>query len=395
MTPTSIREITGKEMLEIMYQLNAYAFEPSPPLVDKGESEEALRERQGVTCFALFEDGEPVANVASTQMSQQVRGKVYGMSGIWGVSTHPGARRKGYSRRLLARLLSANRQAGRPLSCLYPFRESFYEMLGYAAFPQPRMAKFNPSVLAPLVKENLGGEVERMLIGDGYEMYRDYLFKLQPRLHGMALFDYGEKARAQKKNQWWLAFAKSAGEMVGVMLYELRGERVTEFKMRAIRFYYETSRGKYLLLQWIARHIDQANQVEIWLPPFEQPGTWLADIRPALEPVFFAPMGRVVDVAGIGGMQVGPGRFCARITDSLCPWNEGVWDFETVDGLLQISPADTPDCDLGVQALAALIYGIHDPGDFAFRGWGTPSPEIQKVLRAMFPPMIPYLHEMF
>jgi hypothetical protein len=73
----------------------------------------------------------------------------------------------------------------------------------------------------------------------------------------------------------------------------------------------------------------------------------------------------------------------------------GTRDFETVDGLLQISPADTPDCDLGVQALAALIYGIHDPGDFAFRGWGTPSPEIQKVLRAMFPPMIPYLHEMF
>jgi hypothetical protein len=47
------------------------------------------------------------------------------------------------------------------------------------------------------------------------------------------------------------------------------------------------------------------------------------------------------------------------------------------------------------QRLAALVYGTHDPGDFAVRGWGDPSPAVQAAMRALFPPQIPYLHERF
>jgi hypothetical protein len=35
----------------------------------------------------------------------------------------------------------------------------------------------------------LGGEVELMLISEGYDMYLGYLRKLQQRIHGMAVFD--------------------------------------------------------------------------------------------------------------------------------------------------------------------------------------------------------------
>ena len=64
------------------------------------------------------------------------------------------------------------------------------------------------------------------------------------------------------------------------------------------------------------------------------PARKLADIQVTTESQDRAPMGRVVDVAGLGGMDTGPGGFSARITDPLCPWNEGLWRFETVDGLL-------------------------------------------------------------
>jgi hypothetical protein len=67
----------------------------------------------------------------------------------------------------------------------------------------------------------------------------------------------------------------------------------------------------------------------------------------------------------------------------------GVW------GVLQVSPAKHADCALSIQALAALLYGTHDPGDFAFRGWGDPSPQVQATMRAMFPRMLPHMHEMF
>ncbi|HSR34913.1 MAG TPA: GNAT family N-acetyltransferase [Anaerolineae bacterium] len=395
MSDTTICRMPTDEMLGALYPLTSYAFHSSPPFPDKEEWQETVRQREGVTYFALFEDDVAVATVASTAMTQQVRGANYHAGGVWGVVTHPAARRNGYSKRLMARLLDEDREAGRPLSCLYPFRESFYERLGYVTFPVPRTAKLTPSSLLHLLEKDLDGQVELMLIGDGYDTYRDYLYRLQRRVHGMGIFVHGQKAQVQKHNRSWLALAKVGGEPVGLMLYELKGEEVTKFTLRAYRFYYDTSQAKYLLLQWIARHVDQANEVEIWLPPFELPETWLADIRVTSESQIRAPMGRIVDVANIGGMLTGPGRFSACITDPICPWNAGVWQFETADGVLRVSATDAADCDLTIQALAALIYGTHDPGDFAIRGWGNPSSEVQAVMRSMFPPRLPYLHEYF
>ena len=394
MSHTIIRQIQGDEMLEIMYWFHAYAFRSSPPMIDKAEYQEMLKQRKGIAYFALYEDDTPVACAASTPLTQQVRGAMYGAGGVFDVVTHPAARRKGYSRLVQAHLLAAVREDGRPLSCLYPFRESFYERLGYIAFPQMRKAQFAPATLVPLLEVDLGGEVELALISEGYDAYLDYLRKVQRRVHGMAMFEHADRGWAQR-DRFWLALAMVDGEAVGLMLYSLRGEQETEFHMRALRFYYHTSQGRYLLLAWIARHVGQANRVEIWLPPFELPETWLADMSVTTETAYFTPMGRVVDVAQIGGMHTGPGHFSARMTDPLCPWNEGVWQFETVDGVLRVRAADQADCDLSIQALAALVYGTHDPGDLWIRGWGDPPPQVQVVMRTMFPPMLPYLHEFF
>jgi hypothetical protein len=153
---------------------------------------------------------------------------------------------------------------------------------------------------------------------------------MQQRTHGMAMFVPGDRFAAQR-NRVWLALAKVGGEPVGLMLYQLKGEEVTQFLLRAPRFYYHT----------------------------------------------------------------GPGRLAIRLSDPLCPWNEGVWQLETVDGLLRVSAGERPDGDLSIQGLTALLYGTHDPGDFALRGWGNPTPAVQATMRTMFPPLLPYLHEYF
>jgi predicted acetyltransferase len=309
------------------------------------------------------------------------------------VATQPAARRQGYSRRVLVELLAALRGDGQVFSTLYPFRESFYERLGYVSFPLPRTARFSPLALKPLLAVDLGGEIEMGLIADGFEVYLDFLDRLQTRMHGMARNLYPDRFGAQR-NRAWLARAV-AGEPAGLMLYYLRGEDPTQFQMRAYRFYAFTSQGRYLLLQWIARHIDQVNQVELWLAPDEQPEMWISDFGVKVEAAERAPMARVLDVARIGGMPAGPGSFAARIQDPLCPWNEGVWHFESVDGVLQVRPGGEAECSLSIQALAALAYGTHDPADFSIRGWGDPLPGVQAVMRRMFPPMTPYLHEYF
>jgi predicted acetyltransferase len=393
--PVDIRRMPPEEMLDLLFSLGSYAFHASPPIRERGDWDEAVLARKGTIYHALFEGEHGVASVASSPMSQQVRGTNYAVDGVWDVATHPAARRKDYCRRLMAQLLAVDREEGHALSCLYPFLESFYEKLGYVTFPLARIAKLKPAALAPLLKQDLGGEVELLLIGDGYDSYRHFVRRLQQRTHGLAYFVHGRKAQVQKSNKFWLALAQVDGEPAGLMLYQIQGQDVGQFTLRATRFYYDTAQARYLLLQWLARHVDQAGEIEIWLPPFEQPETWLADMHVTTESQVRAPMGRIVDVARIGGMATGPGRFTARITDPLCPWNEGAWRFETVDGHLQVGRAEEAANDLTIQALTALIYGTHDPGDFAFRGWGDPPAGVRATMRSMFPPRVPFLHEYF
>jgi len=317
------------------------------------------------------------------------------MGGVFDVATVPESRRQGHARRTIAELLAAIRASGAVLSCLYPFRESFYERLGYMTFPQVRVAKFSPQPLQPVLKRPLEGEVSLCLAADGYEEYAGYMQKLRAGIHGFAIFDHGTIDWARRRPQW-LALARAGGEIVGVMAYTLQGDRPTEYVMRVSRFYYHSREGRYLLLDWIARHIDQASRVEIRLPSRELPETWLPDLAVQMETFWLAPMGRVLDVAGLAGLPAGPGRFSAAITDPICPWNEGAWQFESMEGVLHISRATVAaDCALGVQALSALVYGTNDPADFAYRGWGSAPVELQPVLRSIFPPALPHLHEYF
>jgi predicted acetyltransferase len=390
----SIRHIQGQEMLDALFMLNQYSLHPSPPFQKKEDWEAIVRERKGVTCYAVFENEKPVSVAASTAMTQNMRGKLYPASGVWGVATDPSARRKGYCRQTMASLLDAERGSGKVFSNLYPFRESFYERLGYVSFPLTKIARFTPQSLSPLLKLDLDGEVELKLIGEAFEIYREYLSEMRRTTHGMGFFDIGDRASANR-NLLWAAFARFGGEIEGLMLYRLQGEEVGKYNFSAIRFYYQTSRARYLLLNWIARHVDQADRVELWLTDNEYPETWLADIQVKVESAIRPAMNRVLDVEKIVGMNVGKGSFSAKVIDPLCPWNEGIWHFESRDGKLHVEKASQADCELTVQGLSALVAGTRDPQDLPLRAWGDPDPALQSIQREMFPDARPYLHENF
>jgi predicted acetyltransferase len=267
--------------------------------------------------------------------------------------------------------------------------------MGYVTYPQTRQAVFSPDALLPLLKWKLPGSVELLTLVEGYTRYRAYLAEMCQRTHGMAFFDNPTPV-ALLPNTDWIAFANdSTGVPVGVMLYALKGEEITAFTLVARRLYYTTPLGRYLLLEWISRHVDQAEKIEVRYPPTEAPETWLADLTPSCTTVRPTAMGRVLDVAALGGMSVGEGGFTAHLTDPLCPWNEGSWRFEGVNGALQVAPARESGCKITIQGLSALIYGTHDPADFAFRGWGDPDDKVQVAMRRLFPPQVPYMHEWF
>jgi predicted acetyltransferase len=294
----------------------------------------------------------------------------------------------------MASLLSSERDSGKVFTNLYPFRESFYERLGYVSFPLTKIARINTLSLAPVLKMETGGELRLQPIGEAYDTYREYLAEMREHRHGMACFDFGDRARANQ-NLLWIALAIFNGKVEGIMLYHILGEEVTKFKFEAIRFYYRTSRARYLLLSWIARHIDQTDRAELWLPEDEYPETWLGDIQVKVETAIRAVMSRILNVEHIGGMQVGEGSFSARIVDPLCPWNDGVWRFESTAGTLRVSRTTNADYELTIQGISALVSGVPGPEDIPLRGWGNPDQSKISSIRALFPPLRPFMHESF
>ena len=327
-------------------------------------------------------------------MTENVRGRLYPMGGINNVVTHPTARRKGFARQVLTALFKALYEQGCPFSTLYPFRESFYQRLGFIAFPQPLIAKLDPRNLAPLLKLDLAGRVEHMLWSQGYQQYLDFMAALQPTLHGMGKFDFPIPTEPGE-NDSWIAFAYQGEQVVGIMIYKLKGDGPGNFEMTIQRFFYLSLEGRYLLLDWIARHIDQAKEAKIWLAAIEQPDSWLPDLELAYEPAWIPGMGRVLNIEQIGGMQVGVGEFSANIQDPFCPWNEGIWRFTAQEGKLVVSRAKNADCDLSIQGLSALVYGVKEVGSFKYHGWGDPPADVQAQMASLFPPMQPHLYEYF
>ncbi len=395
MAEVEIRRLDGEDMIEVMHQLNTYAFRATPPVPDRETWAEPVRRRAGATYMAVFEDGRPMAGAVTTPQTHNVRGKLFKTAGLWGVATLPEGRRKGYSRQAIGRLMENDRQLGRVFSTLYPFRESFYEKMGYVGFPYTLVAKLSPHTLAQALKLDVEGEVQRLPIAEAYPIYRAYLEKIRAEIHGMTLFDFPDVETVRKNNPFWLAVARVNGAVEGLILYSLQGEEITKFNMRCWRFYYSTSRARYLLLGWVARHVDQADRAELRLAPYERPNTWLADLELKTELATWGPMGRILAVDGIGGMQAGQGAFTARMFDPMCPWNEGIWRFEGVDGALNVSAAAQAQCDLTIQGLSGLVYGVTDPQDLRYRGWGNPEPDVQQAMRSLFPSMSPHLHEEF
>ena len=191
------------------------------------------------------------------------------------------------------------------------------------------------------------------------------------------------------------SLAEFDGKIEGLMLYRIMGEEVTKYNFIAYRFYYLTSRARYLLLSWLARHVDQALWAEIWLTDDEYPETWWADTQVKVESSIRAAMCRVVDVEKIAGMDVGEGSFSARIIDPLCPWNECYWHFGSYDGKLEVTRTSKADCDLSIQGLTALIAGMHDPQDISLHGWCKTEAEVQSNQGGLFPRTNPFMHDIF
>ena len=137
-----IEELRGEDIDPIL-EMAFYAFFSSP-----GNLEQMIKNKpffKEDLCLALYENDVSVAGLMCKPIMQNVRGTIKSMCGVAEVVTKPEARRQGYSKKLMILALKKMKEQGQIFSTLYPFRESFYEKLGYITFPQYRNAIFSPT----------------------------------------------------------------------------------------------------------------------------------------------------------------------------------------------------------------------------------------------------------
>jgi Predicted acetyltransferase involved in intracellular survival and related acetyltransferases len=388
-----IRKLGRDEAIAQTRMLISYAFRPTPPL----PSDEAWTQEMDVYTtdtfyMGVFDEHKLVASAGVITLTQNIRGRLFAGGGISAVTVHPAARRRGVAREMLTHIFRDLYERQIPTTQLYAFRESFYTRLGYTTFTQPRAVRFSPVPLYPLLKKDLGGDVELLELTENTHLYLDFLRQRQQQVHGMALFTPELEAKECQRRKVWLALARVEGQIVGAMTYKI-AERKEDMKVNS--FWYTTAQGRYLLLEWFARHIDHVNAIEIQLPSYERPETWWPDLNIQIK-TLDTPLGRPIDVTSLSGIQCGPGQVTVALKDEYCPWNDGTYSIESDNGQLQIERTTrTADCHLSIQGLSALLYGTHDPETFPFRDWGDPTPQVQETLRSIFPPKEPFIFKEF
>lgn len=393
----TIRRVTGEEILTTARPLQDLAFGGTPASDSQLEEARArLPYIEESTALVAFEGDAPHAVVVGIPMRENVRGAILPMLGVSGVAAHPMARRRGHIRALLGRLHEEFRDSGHPVATLYPFRPSFYEKFGYVGFPKPRRVRLLPEGLQRVTKVDVpDGEVEFHRIGEAFDTYYEYLQTLMSEHHGFSVHPYRRAKGQGDANQDWLVFAKHRGEIVGALVY-----RSTGFGEELVvgPFLYRGPVGRTLLLQWLARHIDQYSSFVLQLAPDEQPDLWYTDLQYVDEtkvqmPMHSAPAGRVLSVEGLAGLRVGEARATVEVVDD--PLVEGTWTLDGFGGALDVLKGGTPTARITQHGLAGLVYGVLDPAEIPLRGYGSVDPGTVDALRTLFPRSAPYLFSGF
>ncbi len=395
----SIRELFGEDVLTQARSIADYAFGASPGTPNSEEGANLLKYNSESRFFVSFSGEQPQATATVHKMVENVRGKVLPMAGVGAVASLPAGRRQGHVRNLFIRLFAEMKADGFAVSTLYPFRESFYERFGYATFQRPRFVTFNPANLAPLMRIAKPGHVEQRPMSEAWEAWRGYLEQIIETTHGFSLRDRVRDIRNKDTNSAWVALAyNEANEIVGAMTFRITGYTK---RLEVGGFYSSTVAGKYLLLDWIGRHVDQVSEASIKVAPNEFADLWVRDLNAqsstTADAAWPGPSARIIDVQGLNGIGAGAGdrSIAIQLIDDYADWNNGVFTLSGQDGVLAVTPGGEPVATVTIQGLAALIWAGQDPADFIYRGWGDVDDTAAATLRALFPVAYPVLHEEF
>lgn len=386
-----IRNIKDDERAAFVL-LARYAFQD---WTEEGVDAVRLAWARPANVWGVFVDGAMASALMCFNADQNVRGEVKAMGGVSCVATAPPYRGRGYVRELMRAAFDAMRRRGTAVSMLRPFRESFYQNFGYVTANSSMRVSFPTDALRRWLRYEAppGWAVTASPAGEQVasitEFWRE---KVLPRYHGVIYpTEAGEGEWRERFKDHVAAFASFNGDRRGLALFKKTGF-AHHGKLEVSQFLWEDADARDLLLQLLAHHRDQIDEVEVRLPyaePFQQ---WLEDVlRPLRLDVPRSPwMVRVMDVGkALEGLPAAaPGEVAVDVADEQCEWNDGSYTLRAEDGRMRAVKGGGPGgLRLDIKGLSALAYGTLPPAELERRGWlAGGDAAARELLGRWFPP---------
>ena len=384
-----IRKITQDERKKY-HKISQYAF---GNWQDKEVEDDKIKWMNSDECFVIIENGEMVSGLINHNLKQNVRGTVKKLSGIGNVATYPEYRNKGYVKKLMTATFDEMRLKKQSVSMLQPFKESFYQKLGYISTNREMKLKFHISGIQHYLGEIPDDwVVERKTGIEAHEEFLSYYSKAVLKWHGIVIYDeihQGFKEHLAQNTIYILV--KHNNVTKAACCYKKNDMKITIHDI-----IWTDLESRKLIFNYFARHRDQVGDFEMPIPMGTNFFSWFSDMRSQYElKMCEGPwMVRIVDVIdSFSYLKIsGNGSLIFKVTDELCNWNSGNYKLAVKDGKTQMKrsgmniPADVT-CD--IRGLTALLYGSLEIEEIIDRGWmETKTEDVRIKLQEWFPTLL-------
>ena len=413
-----IRKINNNERLEILKgDLYAYSRWTNQDLPRSHLS--AINPDE---VLAAEIDGKIVAALQCFSFQQSVRGVLKPMGGIGGVWTYPEYRNQGCVKALMKSAFLEMRMRGICVSMLTPFKESFYEALGYAIANATNEINIPIASLSPYLSHTLKAPTQSNLSCDRLPAteVRDILSNflcenlrsqtlqprtLQPHSHGITITNFNYE-------QWWhlhrqklCVVVKRDRQPVALAIYAIDSSGNLPMSDRQIEIssiFWTDIESRDRLLHFFASHRDQVHSLKMPIPLGMNVHTWLSNAGKLQSSITEPWMVRVIDIVeALNGLPMQCEPFTFAISDPHCIWNEGVFGVSVTGEdrrklvVKRYGNGDSQELAIDFRAtiagISALVYGTYEIAELVEKQWITEiNPATRELLEKCFTPCVIY-----
>ncbi len=400
-----MRQLTSEDR-EAFARLARYAFEPARNTYegvvpeDYEETQPHLKDMSQV--YGCFDKDVLVSSFAYFTSIVVIRNKEFPMSGIWGVATAPHYRNRGLIRQLMHLTLEKMYNEKLLISCLYPFKFSFYQKFGWklANINHRYHIETDKFIFCPVSDRTVREVFE---LDDLKEVYSNIAGKKYNYMVKRVEKDWRRKVNPKEPGYLFVCYDTNdnpCGYLIARFMEHQPASNGVENSADTIylqEFFWYDRKTKQALFNFLKRHMDHRKYV-VFSTPDPNILASLIEARIKANEVFPGSMARIVDVKQVVealdySKEV---KFVLKVNDPICEWNNKTFIFFVTEGRAFLEEtSQSPDVTIDIGSLSQMIVGFRTASQL-YDSWEIDcSEKMFPILNQLFPPQTNFYREFF